>query len=132
LIVLDASAVVPLLLDLPDQSVPVLRVMADRLGEKRGAPHLVDIEVANTLRRLTLRGELGQPAAWMALDDMRAFRMERYPHQLLLPRVWELRTQLSAYDAAYLALAEILDAPLITRDRAFLTVDSDAEIVLAV
>lgn len=80
------------------------------------APHLVDLEVAHTLRRLVFRDGLPQERARQALMDLVGFRLRRYPHQVLLPRVWTLRENLTAYDAAYVALAESLDATLLTRD----------------
>ena len=83
------------------------------------APHLVDIEVAHVVRRLAAQGLVDQTRAFQALEDHADLRMVKYPHTDLLARVWELRHNLSAYDAAYIALAEMLDAPLITRDKAF-------------
>ncbi|MEX0864493.1 MAG: PIN domain-containing protein [Acidimicrobiia bacterium] len=129
---LDASVMVPLLVDLPEATIAVLRTLSKRFDERRGAPHVIDIETTHALRRLSATGRISDPAASTAVEDLQSIRLDRYPHHPLLPRVWELRSVLTAYDAAYLALAEILDAPLITRDRAFLSVDTEAEIVLAV
>ena len=81
------------------------------------APHLIDVEVAQVLRRYALRGDIAATRGLEALDDLEALSLYRYPHEFLLPRVWELRGNLTAYDAVYVALAETLGAPLITCDR---------------
>lgn len=86
------------------------------------APHLVDLEVAQVARRWTLRGELTAERGRALVDDLGRLPMERYGHRHLLGRVWTLRSNASAYDAAYLALAEALDAPLLTRDGALASV----------
>jgi predicted nucleic acid-binding protein len=114
LIVLDASAAVEVLLQTP-AGVPI----ADRLlapGASLHAPHLVDVEVAQVLRRFMRRGEIEPERARQALEDLADFPVERYPHDVLLPRIWELRGNLTAYDATYVALAEALGATLLTRD----------------
>jgi predicted nucleic acid-binding protein len=87
-------------------------------GETLHAPHLLDLEVAQVLRRYALAGEVDAERGREALEDLADFPMTRYPHSLFLPRIWELRHNVTAYDAAYLALAEALDAPLITLDAA--------------
>lgn len=113
MIVVDASALVDALAaEAPD---PDLRA---RLAEDADlhAPHLVDIEVASALRRLVAVGELSDARAADARVDFADLTIVRYPHLPLLDRVWELRECLTAYDAAYVALAEILDAPLVTCD----------------
>jgi predicted nucleic acid-binding protein len=81
------------------------------------APHLLDLEVAQVLRRYERGGVLSARRGAEALEDLAAMRIERYPHDILLPRIWSLRGNASAYDAAYLALAEALDATLVTTDR---------------
>ncbi len=86
-------------------------------GETLHAPHLVDVEVAQVLRRYAIAGEADAGRCRTALDDLAGLPLTRYAHDFLLPRVWELRDNLSAYDAVYVALAEALDAPLLTRDR---------------
>jgi predicted nucleic acid-binding protein len=113
-IVLDASAVLDWLL-----RTPAGQGIDHRIGngESLHAPHLLDLEVAQVLRRLVREGSVTARRADEALHDLLDLRIARYPHFVLLPRIWQLRHNLSAYDAAYVALAETLDAPLITRDR---------------
>ena len=94
-------------------------LVEDRLltgGESLHAPHLLDVEVAQVLRRYAAAGELTPKRGREALMDLVDFPVHRYPHDVLLPRIWELRHNVTAYDAAYLALAEILAAPLVTCD----------------
>jgi predicted nucleic acid-binding protein len=115
-IVVDASAILEVLLGTPAG----LRVM-ERLfapAETLHAPHLLDLEVVQVLRRYTFAGELSSTRGLEALEDLAELPITRYPHDLLLPRIWELRRNLTAYDAAYVALAEALAAPLVTRDAA--------------
>ncbi len=86
-------------------------------GSTLHAPHVLDLEVAQVLRRYERAGELREGRVREALEDLAAFRIQRYPHHLFLQRIWALRAKATAYDACYLALAEALDAPLLTRDR---------------
>jgi predicted nucleic acid-binding protein len=88
------------------------------LGRTLHAPHLLDLEVAQVLRRSALAAELDAARGAQALEDLAALPLSRYPHDGLLPRIWELRHTVPAYDAAYVALAEALAAPLVTRDPA--------------
>lgn len=81
------------------------------------APHLLDVEAAQVIRRYAANGEIDSARGRLALADLADFPLRRYPHDFLLPRIWDLRNNLTAYDAAYVALAEALDAPLLTRDR---------------
>lgn len=81
-------------------------------------PHLLDLEVVNALRRLVRQGQLTLPRARTALEHLGELRATRYPHLPLLARIWQLRANLSAYDASYVALAEALDATLVTTDEA--------------
>ena len=80
------------------------------------APELLDLEVAQVLRRLVREGALSGSRAEAAIEDLLDLRITRYPHSVLLPRMWQLRHNLSAYDAAYVVLAEKLGATLLTRD----------------
>jgi predicted nucleic acid-binding protein len=117
LIVLDASAAVEILLSLP-RAGPQLRERVARTGETLHVPHVFDLEVLAAIRRHALRGALSKRrarAALRALDDLRAIR---YSHVPLRPRIWELRENVTPYDAAYLALAEALPGPLVTVDAA--------------
>jgi predicted nucleic acid-binding protein len=87
-----------------------------RLSETVHAPHLLDLEVAQSLRRYERLGQIAPERAQGALEDLSEMLIERYPHDPLLPRIWALRSNATAYDAAYLALAEALDATLLTAD----------------
>lgn len=113
-IVVDASIVLELLL----QTAMGAAVTDDLLGDEQSlyAPHLIDLEVAQVLRRYVREGIVEVQRAREALDDFAALRIERYTHFPLLDRIWSLRDNLSAYDAAYVALAEGLGAPLLTSD----------------
>ena len=113
--VVDASVILEALLMTPDGAAIGGRLFAS--GATLHAPHLLDIEVAQVLRRLVRLGRLDAERGRIALADLAEFPIRRYPHAELLPRLWSLRDNLSAYDAAYIALAELLDAPLFTRDR---------------
>ncbi len=116
MIVVDASAVIEVLLNTPAGLRAADRLFAD--GETLHAPHLLDLEVAQVLRRYALSAELDSARGAQALEDLAALPLSRYPHDVLLPRIWELRHNVTAYDAAYIALAEALAAPLVTRDAA--------------
>ncbi len=115
MIVLDASAVVSILL-CPGSDAEPIRERVESPGESVHVPHLLDVEVLNVLRRQTLRGILARERGATALQDLENIKMTRYSHVPLLGRIWELRENVTAYDAAYVALAEALGAPLITRD----------------
>lgn len=109
MIVVDASVAVSALLNDGDA-----RRM---LGENAlGAPHLVDAEVLHTLRRLLNRGQLTAENAELVVHRWRLLGVQHFPLLGLVPRIWALRDNLSAYDAAYAALAEALDCPLVTTD----------------
>lgn len=112
--VLDASALVELILDTPTGQLVAGRI-ADP-AEGLHAPHLADIEVVQALRRYVREGDIDAEAAAVALDDFRALDLQRHAHEPLLERVWELRENLTAYDAVYVALAEVLDGVLLTCD----------------
>ena len=96
------------------------KAVEDRLfapGQTLHAPHLLDVEVAQVIRRYAAQGDIDGARGRLALTDLADLALRRYPHDFLLPRMWDLRHNLTAYDAVYVALAEALDAPLLTRDR---------------
>lgn len=113
MIVVDASALLEVLLGTAAAEVVEARLFG---GQTLHAPHLLDVEVAQVVRRYERAGELTARRGGEALEDLASLRIERYPHHPFLPRIWALRTNATAYDACYLALAEALDAPLVTRD----------------
>jgi predicted nucleic acid-binding protein len=113
-IVLDASAAVELLLGTSAGEAVGRRVRPQT--ESLHAPHLIDVEVAQVLRRYVTKGSLGDRRARAMLRDYEDLDVRRYPHDVLLPRVWQLRRNVTAYDAVYLVLAEVLSAPLLTCD----------------
>jgi predicted nucleic acid-binding protein len=113
-IVLDASAAVEWLLQ-TELGVRIgRRILLPR--QTLHAPHLLDVEVTQVLRRYAASGVVTASRAEEALQDLLDLRLRRYPHVLLLGRAWELRDNLTAYDAMYVALAEMLDATLVTCD----------------
>jgi predicted nucleic acid-binding protein len=114
-IVLDASAAIDWLLQTPAGQKIERRIYSR--NESLHAPHLLDLEVAQVLRRLIREGLISSQRADQALDDLLNLRVARYPHFVLLPRIWQMRHNLSAYDAAYIVLAEKLGVPLISRDK---------------
>jgi predicted nucleic acid-binding protein len=114
-IVVDASALVEVLLRTP--AAQAVEAALFDPGQTLHTPHLIDVEVSHVIRRYAANGELSGERGRLALADLADFPMRRYPHDFLLPRMWELRNDLTAHDAAYVALAEALDAPLLTRDR---------------
>jgi predicted nucleic acid-binding protein len=113
-IVLDASALLEVLLATAAAERVARSIFAR--GQTLHAPHIIDLEVAQVLRRYRREGEISEVRAMEALRDLQDFPLTRYPHDLFLPRIWELKENLTAYDAAYIALAEVLPAPLVTRD----------------
>ena len=94
------------------------------------APHLIDLEIAQVLRRYVHSGVISAERGAEALTDLVDFPLTRYPHFVLLTRIWQMRDGLTAYDAAYLALAEALDARLVTRDRALARAGSRVRVEL--
>ena len=114
MIVVDASAVLELLLN-----TPLGERVGDRLataGETLHAPHLLDVEVLHVVRRLCAGGALKEPRARQALSDLAEFPVIRYSHQDLIVRAWMMRGTLTAYDAMYVGLAEALGATVVTCD----------------
>jgi predicted nucleic acid-binding protein len=114
MIVLDASAMVELLLGTERGHGVASRIADPSLALH--VPHLLDVEVVQALRRYVREGELGAAEASAALGDLRALDLRRHEHEPLLDRVWSLRENMTAYDAVYVALAEALDAKLLTCD----------------
>jgi predicted nucleic acid-binding protein len=113
-IVLDASAIVELLLSTPRGLSVAARIADPSLGVH--VPHLADVEVAQALRRYEREGDLDPQEAASAIATLGELDLERHAHEPLLRRVWALRDNLTAYDAVYVALAEALDATLLTCD----------------
>ena len=113
MIVIDASAIVEFV-----SQQPMNRDLARRIlgGETFHAPHLLDVEVTHALRGLVSRNAISSDRASDARADAADLRIVRYPHVPLLGRAWELRDTLSTYDGVYVALAEALQAPLVTCD----------------
>ena len=114
MIVVDASTILELLLETTAAADIQMRPLES--GESLHAPHLLDLEIAQVLRRYVSRDQLTPRRGKQALTDLTDFPIIRYPHALFLPRIWALRHNVTAYDAAYLALAESLPDPLITCD----------------
>jgi len=112
-IVVDASVLAPALADDGDDGD---RARERLRGEDLAAPELIDLEVLSTLRRAARAKRLDESRSLQALTDLAALPLRRVPHLPLLARAWELRDNLSAYDASYVALAEALDTVLVTAD----------------
>lgn len=112
MIVVDASAIVDYV------ALKQIDALPERLtqGDTLHAPHLIDVEVTHAVRGLVARGELSTDGAFLARRDATEMSMTLYAHALLLDRAWQLRETLSTYDAVYVALAELLEAPLVTCD----------------
>ena len=113
MLVVDTSAVIAALAGRPPHHEVVDRLAGD--GDL-AAPHLLDVEFLHALRRLVLGRQLGEDRAADARDDFAALVIARYEHTLVADRVWELRHGLTAYDATFVALAELLEVPLVTCD----------------
>lgn len=113
MIVVDASVLAPAL---ADDGADGDRVRERLRGEQLTAPELIDLEVVSTLRRAARAGRLGDRRSGQVLTDLAALPLRRVPHLPLLSRIWELRDNLTAYDAAYVALAEALNTLLLTAD----------------
>lgn len=111
----DASALILALIDGGDPSDHAVRALSDT---EAAAPHLIDLETASAAKRLSRMGELTPAAGQALIDDLFLMPIRRYDHRPFLDRIWDLRHNLSVYDASYVALAELLDAPLLTADAA--------------
>jgi predicted nucleic acid-binding protein len=118
-IVVDASALLEALLRTPASAAVEKRLFEP--SQTLHVPHLLDVEIAQVIRRYAASREIDAERGRAALADLADFPLQRYPHDFLLPRVWDLRNNLTAYDAMYIALAELLDAPLLTRDKRLAT-----------
>ena len=112
---LDASAILEVLLSTP--AAPSVYGRLSVNGETLHAPHLLDLEILQVLRRYCAHGEITLDRAEQAVVDYLDLPITRYAHDIFALRVWELRQNLTAYVGVYVALAEALSAPLITRDR---------------
>jgi predicted nucleic acid-binding protein len=113
MIVLDASALIDLFV------YPRPNAALRRRVESAGAlnaPHLLDLELLDVLRRLVRVGVISADRADVVRDDVAGLPVHRYPHDAMADRIWALRHNLTAYDAAYVALAEVLDCPFVTAD----------------
>lgn len=127
MIVLDASAMTELLLQTPLGERVERRLLKN---EDLHAPHLIDVEVVSALRRLVRTGEVAVERAEEAIEDLQLLLLSRHGHDDLLGRAWELRDNVTAYDAVYVALTEALDATLVTCVRALGNAKSAARIEL--
>jgi predicted nucleic acid-binding protein len=115
MIVFDASAAIEWLLRTPAGKQVDERIFSR--SESLHAPHLLDLEVTQVVRRFVRDKAVSEERGREALRDFSDVLLHRYPHDFLIPRVWELRATLTAYDAVYVALAEVLDGVLLTCDR---------------
>jgi predicted nucleic acid-binding protein len=123
-IVLDASAAIDLLLDAPPHARSIEHLLATQ--GPAAAPHLLDVEVAQVLRRFVLAGKLSERLALAALEDLAGLPIARYDHVPLLSAAFGLRQSATVYDAIDLVLAEALGATLVTRDKALASVPGTA------
>ncbi len=112
-IVIDAGVLAVALVD--DGSLGSL-IRSRLLGSELFAPEIIDLEVANVVRKHVIAGRLSSDRARQAIDDLVNLPLTRLSHRPLLPRIWELHPNVASYDAAYVASAEILQAPLATAD----------------
>lgn len=114
MIVVDASVTVEMVLATVTGQRVAWRLRSSRARAQ--APHLLGVEATHALRRLTVLREISSVAATEAIQKLRSLEIRRWPHEPFLGRAWQLRENLTPYDAVYVALAETLDAPLLTTD----------------
>ena len=114
MIVVDACVATEAVAGSGERGVEAMRRIA---GEASLAPQLLDLEVASALRGLVRRGALAAPVAHSAVRHLGMLPVTRCDHRQLLPRCWQLRHNLTVYDAAYVALAETIGASLLTCDQ---------------
>lgn len=112
--VVDASAILEVLLRTPASAAIEHRLFSS--SSPLSAPHLIDLEVLQVLRRLERARHLSTLRCVQAFGDWGQFPVTRYPHDPLAQRIWQLRAHVGAYDAAYISLAEALDVPILTHD----------------
>ena len=112
---MDASAAIAVLLNLGTSALAI-RERLEGSAEGPHVPHLFEMEVLSALRRYALGRGLSEVRGSELLEDLASLRLNRYPHTALLRRMWELKENVTVQDAAYVALAETLDAPLVTMD----------------
>lgn len=117
MIVVDSSAIIEVLLRIYVGEKIESRILSP--FENLCAPHLINLEVAQVLRRYCASGDMTSERALDASVDFKDMPITRYPHDIFLQRIWELRANITAYDAIYVALAEALPAPLLTCDKRF-------------
>lgn len=115
MIVADASVVLEVLLRTKRGLKVETRLLSSK--ETLHAPHLIDLEVCQVLRRYLMNKDLTADRAAAAVEDFQSIRIFRYPHRIFVDRIWELRSNMTAYDAAYIAVAETIGAPLFTTDK---------------
>ena len=117
MIIADASVILEVLLNTAIGAEVEKQLFAPE--QTIHVPYLTDLEVLQVLWRYSRTSIISGVRARQVIEDYRDIPFNRYPHEVLLPRIWELRHNFTAYDAAYIALAEALDSPLMTCDRAF-------------
>jgi len=127
MIVADASVILEVLLKTQMGAKVEKRLLAP--GQTLHIPYLTDLEVLQVLRRYSRSAIISGVRARQVIEDYMDLPLNRYPHAVLLPRIWELRDNFTAYDAAYIALAEAIDSPLMTCDRAFATRGHGAKVI---
>lgn len=127
MIVIDAS--LGLEMFLRGASAMAIKDRIDAAGREMAAPDVFDLEIIQSLRRLAFKKQISESRAEQAFDVARSAPLERFSHRIMRERIWALRHNLTAYDAAYFALAELLDAPLWTLDTKYAGVPNASAVV---